>query len=245
MSVGVAIMAKAPRAGLSKTRLMSLLSGEEAAALSGAFLRDVTQNLADAAPSRAVPYVAYAPAGAEALFDGLLAPGTRLLLADGQCGAPPGVQGFGRCLLHAMQALFERGHSAACVLNADSPTLPARLLRQAVALLEQPGHRAVMGPAEDGGYYLLGARLPSASLFAGIEWSTDRVAGQTRQRALADGLEFLELDPWYDVDEPAALVRVMRELASPGDCYPAPATAACVTRLDLAARLALEPTLCP
>ena len=239
-------MAKAPRAGLSKTRLMSLLSGEEAAALSGAFLRDVTQNLADAAPSGAVPYVAYAPAGAEALFAGLLAPGTGLILADGHCGAPPGVQGFGRCLLHAMQALFARGHTAACVLNADSPTLPTRLLRQAALLLQQPGHRAVIGPAEDGGYYLLGATHPSASLFAHIDWSTDRVAGQTRQRARAEGLDVFELDTWYDVDEPAALVRLVRELADPGDCYPAPATAGCVNRLDLATRLAvLEPHPCP
>jgi len=236
MTVGIAVMAKAPRAGRSKTRLLPLLSAEQAATMSAAFLRDVTTNLAQAATAGSiVPYVAYAPVGTESAFGGLLPPGTQLLLADGSVEVPAGVEGFGRCLLHAIQAMLDQGHEAACVLNADSPTLPTRLLRLAAAALEAPGDRAVMGPAEDGGYFLLGMKRAHASIFTRIDWSTDRVAAQTRERAAELGLELDELDTWYDVDEPASLIRLLREIAVQGssEAFPAPHTAACAARLGL------------
>ncbi|MBV9116964.1 MAG: hypothetical protein JOY63_06330, partial [Acetobacteraceae bacterium] len=94
------MIAKAPRPGRSKTRLVPPLDAAGAAALSAAFLRDVTENIALA--GRSVPlagYVAYAPAGEEALFDGVLAPGTALILADGSPTTPAGVNGLGRSLL--------------------------------------------------------------------------------------------------------------------------------------------------
>ena len=150
-------MAKAPRPGLCKTRLVPPLSPAQAAGLSTAFLRDITENLRDAARTMPIaPYVAYAPAGTGVLFNGILAAGTDLVLADGSAATPPEVQGFGRCLLHAVQNLFARGHTAVCVLNSDSPTLPTSYLRQAALWLAEPDNRVVMGPADDGGYYLLG-----------------------------------------------------------------------------------------
>jgi hypothetical protein len=239
MTVGIAVMAKAPCAGRSKTRLLPLLSAEQAAHLSAAFLRDVTSNLATAAAGGAiVPYVAYAPAGAEAAFDGMLPAGTGLLLADGSVDAPAGVAGFGRCLLHAVQSMLDLGHTAACVLNADSPTLPTRLLRAAAARLERAGDRVVMGPAEDGGYFLLGMKRAHASMFARIDWSTDRVAAQTRDRAAEAGLDLDELEPWYDVDEPETLFRLLRDLGgrNAADAFPAPHTASCLERFGLTAR---------
>ena len=127
--------------------------------------------------------IAYAPAGAEALFDGHLADGTGLVLADGSPLLPPRVQGFGRCLLHAIQAMLADGHGAACVLNSDSPTLPTALLVEAARLLLERPDRVVLGPAEDGGYYLLGMSAPHAHLFEDIAWSTDSVAEATRARA--------------------------------------------------------------
>src|ERR1700681_1728635 len=96
----IGIMAKAPRPGFSKTRLCPPLHPEQAAALSAAFLRDITENIALAARQLPIAgYVAYAPPGQEALFAGHLAAGTGLLLADGAPPMPPDVQGFGRCLL--------------------------------------------------------------------------------------------------------------------------------------------------
>jgi glycosyltransferase A (GT-A) superfamily protein (DUF2064 family) len=157
MSCAIAIMAKAPQPGRSKTRLMPCVSPAEAAALSAAFLRDVTGNVQAAGRAASITgFVAYAPAGCAALFNGMLAPGTGLLLADGATECPADVQGFGRCLLHAVQTLLADGHASVCVLNADSPTLPTAYLREAAAALAAPGDRVVLGPAEDGGYYLLG-----------------------------------------------------------------------------------------
>jgi rSAM/selenodomain-associated transferase 1 len=239
----IAVMAKAPRAGRVKTRLSPPLSAEEAMAMSAAFLRDVTENIRAAGAEAAIDgHIAYAPAGSEALFDGLLAPGTGLVLADGAIEATDDVQGFGRSLLHAARALFDAGYPAACLLNADSPTLPTGFLRDCAEALAEPGDRIVLGAAEDGGYYIIGMKAPHPRLFGDIDWSTDRVAAQTRARAAELGLPVVELPVWYDVDDHASLRRLLRETAAPHDPgaaapYAAPATTACIARLALAARV--------
>ena len=240
MSCAIAIMAKAPRAGHSKTRLSPPLLPDEARQMSAAFLRDISENiLAAAAECDGIEgYVAFSPPGLEHLFDGVLAPGTELILADGSIAAPPGVEGFGRSLWHATQALFERGHDSVCVLNSDSPTLPTRYLVAAAHRLGEGGDAVVLGPAEDGGYYLLGMTRPHPSLYAGIAWSTERVAGQTRNAAAEIGLAVHDLPEWYDVDDRHALERLLREFNSGGPGYTAPATTACVQRLGLRSRLA-------
>jgi rSAM/selenodomain-associated transferase 1 len=248
-SCAIAVMAKAPRAGAVKTRLIPPLTPEAATALSASFLRDVTENIALAARDAAISgYVAYAPAGFEALFDGMLALGTRLVLADGSGDAPPRVHGFGCCLLHAARGLFAAGYASVCLLNSDSPNLPTALLRQAARVLAMPGERVVLGQAEDGGYYVLGMKAPHAHLFADIAWSTSDVADATRARAREIGLDVVELATWYDVDDAAALARFFRDLDSAPDGddirpYAAPATAACVARLGLAGLVA--PSLSP
>ncbi len=231
----IAVMAKSPRPGHVKTRLVPPLTQEAASALSASFLRDITDNILLAA--RAAPiaaYVAYAPAGNEAFFDGVLAPGTKLVLADGAGVAADGVEGFGRPLLEAAQKLFARGHASVCLLNSDSPTLPTALLAHAARALAAPGERVVLGPAEDGGYYLIGMKAPHARLFAAIAWSTGTVAAETRARVRELGLPLVELAPWYDVDDASALERLCRELGNgAADHYPAPATSACIARLGI------------
>ncbi len=237
---GIAVMAKAPVPGRCKTRLVPSLTPDQAASMSAAFLGDVLANLASAARTSPITaYVAYAPAGAAASFAGIVPPATNLLLADGSIEVPDGVSGFGRCLLHAVQAMLELGHQSACVLNSDSPNLPTRLLRAAQAALAAEGDRVVLGPAEDGGYYLLGVKQAHAHLFAHIDWSSEKVAAQTRQRATELGLSVVELDTWYDVDEPANFYRLLTELASPAspDAFAAPRTAGNAHRLGLFARL--------
>jgi rSAM/selenodomain-associated transferase 1 len=240
----IAVMAKAPRAGKVKTRLQPVLSPEDAMALSAGFLRDITENIRLAARQAAIdPWVAYAPAGLEMLFHGMLASGTRLVLADGAIDTPPGVAGFGRSLLHAARALFQRQYGAVCLLNSDSPTLPTAMLVRAAEALAAPGDRVVLGPADDGGYYIIGMKSEHAGLFSDIAWSTATVAAQTRERAASLGLELVALDTWYDVDDHAALQRLLRELSGGGVTdggiipYAAPTTAACLRRLGLADRL--------
>jgi rSAM/selenodomain-associated transferase 1 len=232
-------MAKVPRAGHVKTRLSPPLSPEEAMQMSAGFLRDITENIRLAAQDADIAgYMAYAPAGLEMLFHGMLAPGTRLVLADGSMPAPNGVDGFGRCLLHATQALFDRGHTAVCVLNSDSPTLPTACLIEAARVLAEPGDRAVLGAAEDGGYYLLGMNRLHPELYAGMTWSTDQVAAQTRAAAARLDLPLHDLPVWYDVDDRAALLRLVRDLEHGKAGYTAPATAALLDKLNLRARLA-------
>src|ERR1700722_10630664 len=235
----IAVMAKAPRPGQVKTRLVPPLSPEEAGALSAAFLRDITENLRAAARDAAIdPYVAYAPAGSEALFDSMLAPGTQLILADGAGEMPSGVDGFGRSLLQAAERLFARGYASVCLLNSDSPTLPTAQLVRAAEALGGGGERIVFGATQDGGYYLIGMRRAHAALFTGIAWSTDRVAAQTRAQARRLDLAILELALWYDVDDAATLERLLQErraTRATGSLspYPAPATTAAIERLRL------------
>jgi rSAM/selenodomain-associated transferase 1 len=240
----IAVMAKAPRPGEVKTRLVPPLTATSASLLSASFLRDITENIALAAREAAIRgYVAYAPAGFERSFDRILADGTRLVLADGTGTSPQRVHGFGRSLLHAARALFAAGHDAVCLLNSDSPTLPTRLLAQAASALAEPGDRIVLGPAEDGGYYVIGMKAPHTHLFEDVAWSTESVVEETRTRARTLGLPIIELDTWYDVDDAAALRRLCRELSSERQGegvhpYPAPATADCLARLRIPELLA-------
>ena len=198
--------------------------------MSAAFLRDTTENMAAAAGNAPIaPYAAYAPLGTETLLHACLADGTALLLADGSPPMPEGVAGFGRCLLHAIQGMLDAGHTAACVLSSDSPTIPTDVLVQAATLLLAPGDRAVLGPADDGGYYFLGLKAAHAALFRDIAWSTETVAETTRTRAREIGLDLIELEPWYDVDDAASLGVLLRESAG----YAAPMTRAAIARLGL------------
>jgi uncharacterized protein len=237
----IAVMAKAPQPGRSKTRLVPPLTSEQAAGLSAAFLRDITENIALASNVASIHgYIAYAPVGLEDLFDGHIAAGTRLVLADGSPSMPPKVEGFGRCLLHAIQSLLARGYGSACVLNSDSPTLPTSILARTAALLAAPGDRAVLGPADDGGYYLLGLKVAHAHLFEDIMWSTDSVAERTALRAQEIGLELIILPSWYDVDDAASLYRLIDSLdgTTPPDDpllgpFAAPATSAFLEPLGL------------
>jgi len=214
-SCAIGVMAKTPCPGFSKTRLCPPLRPEQAAALSAAFLRDTTTNIARAALSVPVAgYAAYAPSGTEEALISHVAKGTICVLADGSGPVPQGVEGFGRCLLHAIQQIFAAGHTAACVLSSDTPTLPTQFLVTAVSALLSGNHRrVVLGACDDGGYYLLGMRFPHARLFADIAWSTSSVAAATRTRAEELGLDLVELPPWYDIDDAAALERLVRENA--------------------------------
>ena len=197
-SCAIGVMAKFPRPGHSKTRLCPPLRPGHAAQLSAAFLRDTTESIATAALSAPiVSYAAYAPFGTEEALVPHLALGTSCVLADGSTPAPRGVEGFGRCLLHAIHQLFAAGHTAACVLSSDTPTLPTDILvSAATALLTGDERRVVMGACDDGGYYLLGMRVPQAGLFTDIAWSSSSVAATTRTRAAALDLDLVAVPLW-------------------------------------------------
>jgi hypothetical protein len=237
----IAVMAKAPRPNYVKTRLVPPLTAYEAASLNASFLRDVTENIREAARTQPVAgFVAYAPTGSEALFDGMLAQGTSLVLADGVAVMPSGIAGMGRALFHAASSLLALGYGAACLVNSDSPTLPTAFLRDAAEALAPPGDRMVLGEAEDGGYYLIGLKAPHAALFQHIAWSTDQVSARTLAQAATLGLDVVMLPPWYDVDDAASLTRLVDDLSSPFVDGPTPyaaATRAWVERVAIEERL--------
>jgi rSAM/selenodomain-associated transferase 1 len=202
---GIAIMAKASIPGRTKTRLVPPLTCEEAARCNTAFLRDVGDNiLAASARTSIAAYVAFGPPQARPFFQQHL-PG-EIGLIDAW------YPNFGDCLAAALAQLLQRGHAGAVVLNSDSPTLPTSLLVETAKTLSQPGERIVLGPSDDGGYYLLGVKAMHRRLFQDIAWSTEQVAQQTLERAAELGLPVHMLPTWYDVDDARALRMLQAEL---------------------------------
>jgi rSAM/selenodomain-associated transferase 1 len=202
----IGIICKAPLPGRSKTRLAMAVGDVAASELSACFLRDV------AAAIHAVPeglgrrgYGVYAPAGAEDVMRRLLPEGFELLLQAGN--------DLGEVLLGASRALLEVGHDCILLVNGDSPTLPTRFLVQAIEALRRPGDRMVLGPASDGGYYLIGLKQAHRRLFTRIAWGTDTVARATCERADEIGLSTILLPEWYDIDDVETLRWLQEEMA--------------------------------
>ena len=207
MSVAaIGIMCKAPQPGRSKTRLAAAIGVAAASELSACFLRDV------AAAIEAVPetlgrrgYGVYAPAGVEHIMRELLPATFGLLLQVGD--------DLGDVLLGAARDFLLDEHDCVLLVNGDSPTLPARFLVQAIETLREPGDRMVLGPASDGGYYLIGLKHPHKQLFTRIAWGTDTVARSTCERAAEIGLATMLLPEWYDIDDVETLGWLKDELA--------------------------------
>lgn len=202
----IGVMCKAPRPGSTKTRLAAMIGAESAAALSACFLRDVAAAI-EAVPERLgrQGYGVYAPAGAEDELRRLLPASFRLLLQS--------ESRFGEVLYGAMRDLFALGHDCSVLVNGDSPTLPSSLLVEAVVALRKAGDRMVLGPAIDGGYYLIGLKYPHRHLFTEVPWGTDTVAQLTLRRAGEIRLEAVVLPEWYDIDDSGAFDLLREELA--------------------------------
>ena len=203
-SCALAVMAKTPRAGAVKTRLVPPLDADEAALLNTCFLRDVTGCIATLTSRSIHGFVAYTPAGQESTFDGLLPAGFRLLP---QRGAD-----LGERLLHATEDFLAAGYATVCLVNSDSPTLPVELLRRAIDALITAEDRLVLGEAVDGGYYLIGLKKAHPRLFADITWSSGAVFRQTMERAKELQLDVELLPAWYDVDDLESLRWLCDEL---------------------------------
>ena len=202
---GLAIMSKAPRPGKVKTRLSPPLTPEQAAAINTCFLRDTTTNIASLAEvSSCAGVISYTPVGEEHLFEGLLPPDYMLLPQRGD--------GFGERLLTTAQDLFSCGFSSVCLIDSDSPTVPRAAFAMAVDALQQPGDRIVLGPSQDGGYYLIGMKQAHTSPFQNIAWSTASVFAETVAAIHSIGVELVLLPLWYDVDDAATLSILRSEL---------------------------------
>jgi rSAM/selenodomain-associated transferase 1 len=205
-AVGLAIMAKAPRVGAVKTRLCPPLRAAEAAELARCFLLDAVERVRAVAGAR--PILAYSPAEARSDFERM---GPDFVLISQQ-GCDVGER-QGRLL----EEILALGHEAAIVIGTDSPTLPRECLDEAVGLVMSPDVDLVLGPCEDGGYYLIGLRAPWPALFEDMPWSTSGVLSRTLDRALGLGLRVACLPTWFDVDTGIDLDRLRADLgAAPG-----------------------------
>lgn len=170
-TVALAIVCKTPATGKSKTRLSPPLRPEECAAISACFIQDLSCTIAEfAAAGDATGYAVYTPLGSER--------GLRALLPDRFELTPQCEGGFGERLLQGMRDLLDAGHDGAILINSDSPTLPASILRAAVDAVRQ-GDNVVLSPAFDGGYTLIGLSKLHRRLFEDIPWSTSSVLRRT------------------------------------------------------------------
>ena len=200
------IMTKQPQVGKTKTRLCPPLTAQEAADLSEALLLD-TIALVSQLPGIDLA-LAITPPSSEAYFAGITPPGTRLVPVEGE--------NIGECLVQAIGTLLDLGYRKALAINADSPSLPAEYIVQAADSLDY--HDLVLGPGEDGGYYLVGMNRLHRGIFDDIPWSTATVLPRTLQRSLALGLSTALTPAWYDIDTVAELQRLNKDLrALPAD----------------------------
>ncbi len=206
MKLPVAIMAKVPAPGQVKTRLCPPLTPGQAAALARCLLRDRVEQLGEVAAAE--PVVAFTPAEAAAELAGLLPAGVRLVP---QVGADLGAR-----LDRVLTDLLAEQPAGAIAVDADSPTLPTDYLRQACARLADGAADVVVGPCDDGGYYLIGLRRPAPALFRDIPWSSGAVLERTVARARGLGLGLALLPPWFDVDRGEDLARLRASAAAPG-----------------------------
>ena len=206
------LMTKAPRPGNVKTRLVPPLTNEEAAHLNRCFLQDTGAEISvccsglTAPTSRVIAHgvAVYTPVGAELDYADILPADFSLLPQRGE--------NFGERLYFAAEDLFKCGFDTVCLIDSDSPTVPAENFTRAIELLSLPGDRVVLGPCDDGGYYLIGLKQLHREVFEGIAWSTERVFEQTRQRAAQIGVGVHELPRGFDVDDRTSLSRLCDEL---------------------------------
>lgn len=188
------IFAKAPIAGQVKTRLCPPLTPDEAATLHGSFVLDTLERTKAAIAKSKLPldrYLACAPSSTLVFFRILEErQGVRLIDQVGE--------DLGARMAQVFEILFARGYKRVFIVGTDTPSLPLERYQQAVAALEL--HDLVLGPALDGGYYLIGLNRPIPDLFTGIPWSTEEVLALTQNKAQTLGLKTSLLAPWRDVD---------------------------------------------
>ena len=200
----LAVMTKAPRAGEVKTRLVPPLTPAEAADLNRCFLRDTAAALAHACGELARGVAVYTPPGAEGEYTEILP--SEFLLLPQRSGL------FGERLIGAAEDLLRIGFASVCLIDSDSPTVPPDCYVQAATLLSRNDDRVVLGPSDDGGYYLIGLKSLHPRLFKDIDWSTPRVLEQTIARANELHLSIELLPVGYDVDDRTSLRRLCDEL---------------------------------
>lgn len=187
----ILLFAKYPVPGQVKTRLIPVLGADRAARLH----RRMTETALDKVRTSGLRIAVCASGAPRRRFRAWLGDGVRY---QRQCHGD-----LGRRMEQAFAKAFRQGEIKVIAIGTDVPGLTPELLREAADALDSAD--VVIGPATDGGYYLIGMRKPHSALFQDIAWGTGRVLQQTRKALVASGLRCRELAPLSDVDRPKDL----------------------------------------
>jgi len=207
----ICVFAKPPRPGQTKTRLIPVAGAEGAANLAHAFLKDIWASLRTLADVTLILVVTEIDSAFEAIDAAIWLQGA------GDLG-----DRMERALRHALE-----GADAAVVIGSDLPGLPLRIFEQALEALR--GGAAVLGPSEDGGFYLIGLTRCPDGLLAGLPWSRSDTCARTASRLRSHGMRVRMLERWFDVDVPADLDH-LEELIARGEIS-VPATSAALKQI--------------
>lgn len=198
------LLAKHWTPGKVKTRLAASIGDSEAANCFREFLRTLLSRLAAVAEARSLVYW---PLDEHEAFAAIAGAGWRV--------EPQSAGGLGERMRAVFEAKLTSQHDCCVLLGGDSPNLPTQYVEQAFASLESA--RLVLGPTDDGGYYLIGARGEVPPVLDDMPYSTPELWAKTIERLAglgwAEGTDYVVLPPWYDVDTAADLARLRRELA--------------------------------
>lgn len=193
MSNRLIIFAKAPEPGAVKTRLTPFLSKNQAVELQKAFLEDLLQTTDIKNIERVI---ACSPTTLHPFFqDCKTKHSLGLTLQEGK--------DLGERMKNSLQWGLNQGFKKVIIIGCDSPTLPAKFIKEAFGALSR--HEVVLGPSLDGGYYLIGAVSLHPPLFSDIAWGTDRVLTQTLEKLHSAKIPCHLLPFWYDIDRPQDL----------------------------------------
>jgi uncharacterized protein len=200
MSDRLIVLAKEPRLGFAKTRLAEGIGAELAQQFAEAFVLDT---LALARASHVSTMVAFAPSDAGNWFKQHVPWAERWCQPEGNLGDR---------IRRAIQEATRRGAERCVLIGMDTPHMPPDTVARAFAALDDA--EVCLGPARDGGYYLLGMQGQHPELFHDIPWSTSEVRARTLERCAAKRLRVTELEEQFDVDDASALPDLKAALAA-------------------------------
>lgn len=202
------VMVKAPLPGQVKTRLSPPLTPVQAAGLYACFIRD-TFNMVSRLSGVDI-YAACAPEGLEngnGIFKNMLPDDVVPIIQHGD--------NIGWRMFNVFDKLFKKGHKKVLIIGSDSPDLPGSYIDEAFALLDGRTN-VILGPAFDGGYYLIAMDAPSAVPFRMVPWSTEKALKMTIENLRSSSVSYKLLKPWYDIDTPDYLRMLNGNADAPG-----------------------------
>lgn len=218
MRTAIGVLARAPLPGRCKTRLLAAYGPEWVAGLCAAMLRDTLDGLQAVTADDYVVFAAPVPRSPGSEEDAAARAGLAVDVLARHVPRPwelvsQPVEEKAARVEHALTDLLARGGADptfAVLAESDAPSFPTEPL--AAALASRAAESAIVGPARDGGYYLLGVPRLEPRLLRDVPWDTPALLETTRGRCREVGLALEELPTWYDVDEPSDVLELLDEI---------------------------------